>query len=116
MHRLRTSVLENRLTSTAITEVDYIDAIEVRGRGWVVDIDGAIVGFVVGNAIDGNLWALFVEPRYEGHGYGRRLHDTVVTWLWACGLDELWLTTDPGTRAQRFYEAAGWRCVGPLSG
>jgi hypothetical protein len=29
------------------------------------------------------------------------------------GLARLWLTTGPGTRAQRFYEARGWRTRGP---
>ena len=33
----------------------------------------------------------------------------MVSWLASRGLARLWLTTEPGTRAQRFYEAAGWR-------
>ena len=41
--------------------------------------------------------------------YGRRLHDEMLAWLWSQGLRRLWLTTETGTRAQRFYEAAGWR-------
>jgi hypothetical protein len=36
------------------------------------------------------------------------LHDTLIEWLWAERVPKLWLTTDQGTRAQRFYEAAGW--------
>jgi len=112
MHRVRTAVLENRLTTSLVTEADYIAALEDWGRGWVIEVDGDIVGFSVGNATDGNIWALFVDPRHEGRGHGRRLHDTVVTWLWSRGLQRLWLTTDSGTRAQRFYERAGWRCVG----
>ena len=51
-----------------------------------------------------------IEDR--GRGYGRQLHDTMVDWLWAAGLDRLWLTTEPGTRAQLFYEAAGWQLSG----
>jgi GNAT superfamily N-acetyltransferase len=105
-------VLENRLTTSLVTEADYIAALEDWGQGWVIDVDGDIVGFAVGNATDGNIWALFVDPRHEGRGYGRHLHDTMVSWLWSRGLQRLWLTTDPGTRAQRFYEAAGWRCSG----
>jgi GNAT superfamily N-acetyltransferase len=113
MHRVRTAVQENRLTSRAITEVEYVLALEEWGRGWVVESDGQIVGFAIGNATNGNIWALFVDPRYEGRGYGRRLLDTVVAWLWSQGLKQLWLTTEPETRAHRFYEAAGWNCVGP---
>ena len=29
-------------------------------------------------------------------------------WLFDEGLDSIWLSTGAGTRAQRFYERAGW--------
>lgn len=112
MHRVRMSVRENRLTSLVLTEAHYLEHIETLGRGWVVEDRGEIVGFAVGNATDGNIWALFVDPGHEGRGHGRRLHDAMVEWLWSRGLERLWLTTDRGTRAQRFYEAAGWRSAG----
>jgi hypothetical protein len=28
----------------------------------------------------------------------------------------MWLTTDPGTRAERFYRRAGWRVTGSRNG
>ena len=112
IQRVRASVKENRLVSTVITDEDVRTAIEDTGRGWVVDEEGEVVAFAIGNATTGNIWALFVHPEYEGRGYGRRLHDTMVDWLWAAGMDRLWLTTEPGTRAQRFYETAGWRLTG----
>lgn len=112
MHRVRLAVRDNRLTSSAITEADYIPAIEETGRGWVIEDAGGIVGFAVGNARTGNIWALFVDPAHEGRGHGRSLHDAMVRWLWSQGCRRLWLTTEPGTRAQRFYEAAGWRAAG----
>lgn len=112
IQRVRHAVRENRLVSTVITDDDVIQAIERTGRGWVTEVDGRIVGFAVGNAETGNIWALFVEPEHEGQGHGRRLHDAMVQWLWTRGLQRLWLTTEPGTRAQRFYERAGWRNCG----
>jgi GNAT superfamily N-acetyltransferase len=111
MQRVRASVRENRLVSTVITEEDVRAAIERDGRGWVVEADGEVVAFGVGRATDGNLWALFVDPDHERRGYGRALHDAVVAWLQSRDLERLWLTTEPRTRAQRFYEAAGWRLV-----
>jgi GNAT superfamily N-acetyltransferase len=108
LQRVRASVSENRLTSTVLSTDDYIDAIERKGRGWLAEVENEVVGFAVGNAETGNVWALFVDPAYEGRGYGRELHDVIVSWLWSQGLETLWLTTEPGTRAQRFYEAAGW--------
>ena len=112
MHRVRMSVRENILVSTVITEADTRGAIEVTGRGWVIELDGQIVAFAVGNAQTGNIWALFVHPDYEKRGYGRRLFDEMVSWLWSAGLQKLWLSTEPGTRAERFYNAAGWKYTG----
>lgn len=112
IHRVRLSVRENRLVSTVITEADTLRAIEILGRGWVIEDQGEIVAFAIGNARTGNIWALFVHPDHERHGYGRRLHDTMLDWLWSQGLQRLWLSTDPGTRAQRFYESAGWTGTG----
>ena len=114
MHRVRLAVRENRLVS-GVSEADYIPAIEETGRGWVIEAGGAIVAFAVGNASDGNIWALFVDPAHEGRGYGRRLHDAMVAWLFSRGLTRLWLGTEPGTRAQRFYELAGWTYMGMLA-
>ena len=112
MHRVRLSVRENRLLSTTFSDDAYLEAIEVTGRGWVVEVDGAIVAFAVGDARDGSIWALFVDPAHEGHGHGRRLHDVMVSWLRQQGCHPLWLTTEAGTRAERFYQRAGWRRAG----
>ena len=109
MHRVRLAVRENRLTSTAIDETHYIAEITVTGRGWVVTEDDVVVGFAVGNRETCNIWALFVDPAHERRGHGRRLHDAMVAWLFAQGCPRIWLGTDPDTRAQRFYAAAGWR-------
>ena len=113
MHRVRLAVRENRLTSGVIGEADYVPAIEASGRGWVIVEHGEVRGFAVGNAVSGNIWALFVDPAHEGRGFGRRLHEAMVQWLFAQGLPLLALGTEAHTRAQRFYEAAGWRRTGP---
>jgi GNAT superfamily N-acetyltransferase len=113
IQRVRHSVRENRLVSAVVSDEDVRDAIERTGRGWVLESDGQVVAFAIGNASTGNLWALFVHPDHERRGHGRRLHDTAVDWLWSRGLRTLWLTTEPGTRAQQFYERAGWQLTGP---
>ncbi len=136
IQRVRHAVRENRLVSTVISDADVLEAIERSGRGWVVECvhedarDGesclhedarggesmgqpVLAGFAIGNTETGNIWALFVDPAFEARGVGRRLHDEMVAWLWSRGLRRLWLTTEPGTRAQQFYERAGWRNCGP---
>ena len=112
MHAVRMSVRENQLTGGVITERDYVDHLERVGRGWLIETAGQIVAIAFGNAQSGNIWALFVHPDFEGRGFGRRLLDTAVDWLWSQGLVRLWLTTEPATRARSFYESAGWMNVG----
>jgi GNAT superfamily N-acetyltransferase len=115
MQRVRRSVRENQLVSLVISDDEYAEAIEDTGRGWIVDVAGDIVGFAVGNGRTGNIWALFVDPDHEGRGYGRVLHDAMIEWLWSQDLKRLWLTTAPGTRAERFYVRAGWQRNGRTS-
>ncbi|MCK6429194.1 MAG: GNAT family N-acetyltransferase [Burkholderiaceae bacterium] len=112
IQRVRRSVRENRLLSSVITKADVQEAIEATGRGWVIEADGEVVAFAIGNATDRNIWALSVDPVHERRGYGRRLHDAIVNWLRSQGLRRLWLTTEPGKRAERFYTAAGRRHAG----
>ena len=112
MHSVRMAVRENRLVSVVLTEADYVHAIEVGGACWVVEAGGRIVGFASGSVEDGNVWALFVHPDHEGRGYGRQLHDRMVASLRDQGVERLWLTTQPGTRAETFSLAAGWRRTG----
>jgi GNAT superfamily N-acetyltransferase len=112
IQRVRRSVRENRLVYAAVSDDDVRKAIEETGRGWVIESRGEVVAFAIGNAVNGNIFALFVHPDHERRGYGRLLHATMVNWLWSQGLTRLWLTTEPGTRAQTFYESAGWQLVG----
>lgn len=112
MRRVRLAVRENVLADPArITEADYLEALDVAGRTWVVEADGEIVGFATGYRT-GSVWALFVHPDHEGRGYGKALLDTMVGWMWTLGHAQLTLTTEPGTRAERFYIAQGWRRLG----
>jgi N-acetylglutamate synthase-like GNAT family acetyltransferase len=108
LHRIRAAVRENRLVRRRFTDDDYLEAMERTGRGWVAERDGRVVGFAVGNAQTGNVWALFVDPAEAASGAGRLLHDAMLAWMLTLGLPRLWLGTQPGTRADRFYAAAGW--------
>lgn len=131
IQRVRASVRENRLVSRRIGDDEVQRHLEVLGRGWLIEIeqpapgrggaaagsDGAptpreVVAFAIADATTGTVWALFVDPRYERLGFGRRLHDVMVDWLWSQGLKHIWLATAPGTRAEGFYRAAGWRVAG----
>jgi GNAT superfamily N-acetyltransferase len=109
MSRIRLAVRENRLSNPArITEEMYRDYLDALGRGWVAELEGAIVGFSYADSGDGSIWALFVDPAREGLGAGKRLLRLAVDWLFEIGYEEVWLGTEPGTRADGFYAAQGW--------
>ena len=109
--RVRYAVRENTLVPGRIDDGEVVAQLEATGRGWVVEEGGEIVAFAIGDASGANVWALFVDPRAEGRGYGSRLHDTMVEWLWTHGLTTLWLDTGAQTKARGFYERRGWRCT-----
>ena len=96
LFRVRHAVSENRLFLLTMPDDQVIEALETTGRGWVIELDGVVVAFAIGDALTGTISALFVDPPHRGHGYGRRLHDTVVEWLWSQGHDRVWLNAQPG--------------------
>lgn len=116
MLRVRAAVKENRLVSRVIGAHEVQEAIQRTGRGWVAEVDGQMAGFAIGNFETGNIWALFLDPPFEGRGLGRALHDTMVNAMLGHGLRRLHLSTESGTRAERFYRRAGWRDIGPAPG
>lgn len=117
MHLLRLSVRENRLRDPKSVQIqDYRRIVENGGEAWVCEFDGRIAGFAVADGRTCSVWALFVAPAQERRGIGRALHDVMIKWLFSSGASCAWLTTEPGTRAQRFYEAAGWKIIRTLPG
>src|SRR6476620_10012026 len=110
--KVRYSVNENTLRQGRISDEDLRSALEDTGRGWVVEVDGSIEAFAIGNARSGNIWALFVAPEAQGRGYGSRLHDVMVCWLREQHVPLLWLTTGEATKACSFYEKNGWQDAG----
>ena len=110
---VRNAVKENMLTDPALVpDTDVKDYITRRGRGWVCEMNGLITGFSIVSVIDRNVWALFIDPRFEGMGIGRKLHDDMMDWYFSQADYTVWLSTSPGTRAERFYRNAGWREAG----
>lgn len=111
--RVRYAVTENTLTPGRISDAELHAYLEDYGRGWVVELaPGRIAGFAIGDARNGHIWAMFVDPALHGQGYGRRLHDVMVNWLFEQGHTRLDLGTMPNSRAEAFYRRAGWRPTG----
>ncbi len=113
---VRNEVKENVLSDPSlVNDKDVEDFITRRGKGWVCEIDNRIVGFAIADLKDNNIWALFIQPGYEGKGIGKKLHDDMLDWYFNQNKETVWLGTTPRTRAESFYRKAGWRETGTHS-
>lgn len=110
---VRNSVKENMLSDpNLVTDADCMDFITTRGKGWVCEIDKQIVGFAIADLKENNIWALFLDPKFEGIGIGQLLHHTMLDWYFTQTKNTVWLGTAFDTRAEKFYRKAGWVEVG----
>jgi GNAT superfamily N-acetyltransferase len=110
IREIRLMVKENTLSDPSIITYEMCqEYLDLRGRGWVCELDGKIRGFSYAAREDGSIWALFIRPEYEGQGIGSRLLKLATAWLFELGHTQVILGTSPDTRADRFYQAQGWQ-------
>ena len=114
--KIRLSVKENILTRPEmVTEKICEEFLTGRGKGWVCEIDEEVVGFSIVDLKDKNVWALFIDFKYEKKGIGKHLLELLLDWYFQQTKDTIWLGTDANTRAENFYRMQGWYEAG-LSG
>lgn len=114
-HVIRLNVRENRLSDPSlVTEEDYHAFMARDTMSWVCEVEGTLAGFVMVDVEKQNLWALFVAPQHEGKGAGRALHQAMAS-AYFRRTDRLRLTTEPASRAERFYRSAGYVALGMAS-
>jgi GNAT superfamily N-acetyltransferase len=106
------NVLRNRALVTAENTADYLTR---RGKGWLCEVAGQVVGFAIADLEDHSIWALFVRPEFVGSGIGKQLHHLMLTWYFAQTSETVWLSTAPGTRAEEFYRRHSWQETGRTS-
>jgi GNAT superfamily N-acetyltransferase len=112
LRELRGSVHENRLSDPSrVTIADYEWHV-VHAPIHVWEDDGVIKGLSAGDPRDGSIWALFVDPAFEGRGIGQALIMAATNSIAAAGHRVARLSTEPGTRAERFYLRNGWMAKG----
>ena len=113
LHVIRISVHENKLSNPLlITPEDYDDFLNVRGKGWLCEVDKTIAGFAIIDFRENNIWALFVHPEFEGRGIGKKLQEIMLEYYFQANTQKLWLGTAPNTRAEKFYTKTGWKNMG----
>ncbi len=117
---VRFSTVENAITMEEL-ESDYgvtprslSEAMKSHVKGWLCEDSGDVVGFAMGNGLNGEVQVVAVRPEYEGRGIGKSLLMRVQTWLYSKGHEEIWLLAnpDPNIRAYGFYRKLGWQASG----
>jgi GNAT superfamily N-acetyltransferase len=110
---VRNSVKENVLSDpNLVSDKDCEEFITVRGKGFVCEIENNIVGFAIVDLKENNIWALFIDPKFEKKGIGQKLHVIMLDWYFSQSKHTIWLGTAFNTRAEKFYRKAGWTAVG----
>jgi len=110
LFEVRGSVRENVLSDPRkVTREMCAAYLGESGKGWLCEIEGEVVGFSVAALADASIWALFVKPAYEGRGIGKTLLRLATDWLFEMNAATIALSTDPHTRADRFYREQGWQ-------
>ena len=109
---IRGAVRENRLRDPSRVTLADIQWFIANPGIFVWEEAGDIVGFSAADPRDGNIWALFMDAAFEGRGIARKLFERACAVLEAAGCARMWLTTTPGTRAEKFYRKAGWTVTG----
>jgi GNAT superfamily N-acetyltransferase len=108
---IRFAVRENRLSNPGSIG-PIVDWLFDNSTFWVWEEDGAIQGFSAADPRDGSIFALFVHPSHERRGIGRALLPLACDILSDAGHVTATLTTDPATRAEKFYRMNGWTEIG----
>ena len=113
IQEVRNSVKENVLSDPSlVTDNDCIDYLARRGKGWICEDDGKIIGFAIADLRAHNIWALFLRPEAENKGIGKTLHNLMLNWYFSQTDETVWLSTAPRSRAEGFYRKMGWEEVG----
>ena len=108
LYEIRYSVTENRLVNMVVPREEVVRRC-AEGGAWICLDNGKAAAFSIASMNpEPTLWALFVRPSHEGRGIGQQLMAYSVEWFKAQGAACVCLSTDPGTRADRFYQAQGW--------
>lgn len=118
---IRTSVAQNHqsreeIGRLGVTAESLTEMLETRSRAWLCHLEGTAAGFSMADSTRATVFAVFVQPGFEGRGIGRRLMAEAEAWLFQLGWDQIWLATgsDESLRAWGFYLHLGWVPAGVL--
>jgi GNAT superfamily N-acetyltransferase len=112
---IRNAVKENKLDDLTRVTTEMCEWFIDHAAFWLWEEGGTVQGFSAGDPRDGTIFALFVDPAFEGRGVGQALLPLACKTLRDAGHRVARLDTEAATRAERFYRQNGWQEVGRKS-
>ena len=112
IHVIRNGTSENRLANPALVTDAEITWYMNEAIFLVSEDQDGLQGFTCVNPQTSYVWALFVIDGAQGRGHGTALHDAGMARLRALGHRQVFLSTDPDTKAFGFYRSKGWCSMG----
>ena len=109
---IRAAVGENKLSDPRRVTVQMCEWFIDHAAFWLWEETGVVQGFSAGDPRDGTIFALFVDPAFEGCGVGQVLLPLACKTLRDAGHRVARLDTEAATRAEHFYRKNGWQEVG----
>ena len=109
---IRAAVKENKLSDPRRVTVEMCEWFIDHAAFWLWEEDGVVQGFSAADPRDGTIFALFMDPAFEGRGVGQVLLPLACKTLRDAGHRVAHLDTEATTRAERFYQRNGWQEVG----
>lgn len=94
----------------------YVSLLNNRGRVMLLEDEGCVLGFSVGDERSGTVMALYVDPSLCGLGYGHCLLNELLDCLWQTRDADLTLTLESDSQSIGFFSDEGWRLSGPIDG
>jgi ribosomal-protein-alanine N-acetyltransferase len=94
---------------------NFMDALHSGYQAQMVVADGTLIGyFIAMKGVDEvHLLNITVAPEFQGQGWAKLMLDALTIWARSQAAQWLWLEVRVGNvRAQRVYEANGYRLVG----
>jgi len=107
--------IEQRAYEHPWTRGNFADSLRSGYQAQLLCAGDVVLGyFVAMRGVDEvHLLNITVDPRFQGHGWGRVMLDGLALWSRSVGAEWLWLEVRTSNlRAQRIYERYGFRRVG----
>lgn len=97
------------------TRINFMDCLDSGYSCWVIEVDGAMVGYsiLMAGAGEGHVLNCCISPDWQGRGLGRQAMQRLIAGAPAYGVESLFLEVRPSNgKGINLYESLGFETIG----